>query len=279
MNVKNYNVHISALLAMGILAASCINLSFLNGANAVLTFLLCGAATLIITLALPVVINRVFSQKGVGFYALSAIIVVLSFYGAAESIKDYLSFLGTLAIAKAAAILLLVVLLAALVFCSSSDFLKFALLFGVVTAFLTLLLFIMSAGIYDFANITLTPLKADFKIAATAFLKYLSTIAPMLCFAALSNHKANTKNTLAGVGLGLVPVFLCLLQSLLVLGGTAAGQGVPYLTAVSAYSSGQLYIRQDGFVWFIFFSTTTIKTALCLKAVWVITKRILMHNS
>ncbi|MDO4607655.1 MAG: hypothetical protein Q4B40_00500 [Clostridia bacterium] len=274
MNVKKYNVHISALLAICVLGNGCILLPFLNSAGPILTFLLCGAAVLITTLVTLPVINRAFSQKGILFYVLSVIIIAISVYGVITTVNDYLSFLNTLDIAKAAAILLLILLLWALCFCSSSAFLKFSLLFGVITAALIVLLFIMSAGIYDIKNINLTPIKLDFMAAADAFLKCFNATVPSLCFAVLSNHKANAKNTLSGVVIGLVLSLLCLLQSLLVLGTTAAGQSLPYLTAVSAYSSGQLYIRQDGFVWFIFFSTATIKTALCLKAVWVIIKRL-----
>ncbi len=274
MKIKNYNIHISFLLAMTLLGNCFISLMFLSDKSPLFAFLLCAIATIGVSLVLLPVINRAFNKKGFLFYVLSAIVIALSLVGAVATLEDYIKFLDVFDSNKTSLVLLFVLVVLSLTFCSNCAFLKFGLLFGVITAFLILLLFIMSAGIYNTDNINIKSFAADLNLTATAFFKYFSVCVPTLCFAALSNHKANAKNTFFGVALGLVLAGVCLLQTALVLGTTAATQQLPYLTAVSAYSSGNLYIRQDGFVWFAFFSTATIKTALCLKAVWGIVKKI-----
>lgn len=274
MSIKNYNVHILFLIAISILGNLCISVPFLKCQNPIITFLLSAVFTLCITLVMLPIINRAFKNKNILFYIISAIITALSLYGAAAALNDYIKFLGAIGANRVISILLLIVIIITLIFSKNSAFFKFCLFFGFVTTTVILVLFVISIGVFDVTNIKLMPIKPDIKYAIIEFFKSFSTGLSALALAALSGNNANIKNALSGAGIGLGACVLCLLQSLLVLGNSAVEYLHPYLAAVSVYSSGQLYIRQDGFVWFVFFSATIIKTALCLKAVWSIIKRL-----
>lgn len=276
MKTKNYGIHIIFLTAASVAGNAIISLSFLNFKSPLFTFLLCAVITLAAAVLAVPVFNRALTRKGVLFYLVSAALAAISLYGAAVAFSDYIKFLNSAVLtgSRTVSILLLAVVVVALTVAGSNAFLKFGLLYGVVTAAAIVFLFVTSWGIYSAADIKLSPVTFDFKNAFKCFFRCFSPVLSAVAFACLAKGRANMGSISAGTGIGLLLVLLCALQSLLVLGGSAADYEFPYLTAVSAYSSGQIYIRLDGFVWFIFFSATIIKAALCGKTAWLLIKRI-----
>ncbi len=269
MNVKKYSVHISFLIAITILGNAVMVMPFLNAENYFLSFLLCSAFVLIVSLAFLPSVNRL---RGFWFYVLAFAIILISFYGATAVFFDYIRFLKSIGVNKIISVVTLIILVAALTVCSNSAFFKFALLFGIIITAFVLLLFVMSIGNYRFSNINLNTLKFDFKLSVVWLVKYFSPVLSALMLARLSNCTAKIKNTVFGVLTGIVLLLLCLCQSVFMLGNTAIAYQTPYLASVAAYSSGQLYIRQDGLVWFVFFAASVIKISLCTKTIYMILK-------
>ncbi len=266
MNTKNYSLHTAFLTALAVLGNSAIMLPILSGQNTVTGLLLCAALTAVTAIAfIPVIKNA----RGAVFYVVGTAVILISFYGAASAFADYIKLLSGNKILSA---VLLFVLIAALTVCKISAFLKFSLLFGVITTALIILLFVMPIVDYDISNIKLLPLSLDVKSTAATALKYFSPALSAVMLITLADKKIKIKNTVFGVFGGFVLLALCLLQTVLMLGKTAAYYDTPYLAAVSAYSSGQLYIRQDGFAWFVLFAASVIKISLCTKTVWLILK-------
>ncbi len=269
MNVKNYNIHISFLIALTMLGNAIISVPFLSAKNSFICMLLSFAVILVSALLFIPIVNK---AKGTAFYIMTTIIILISFYGAISTFCDYIKFLDNLGgnkILSSAALLCLVWGLTAY---SNSAFLKFSLSLGIVTIAFMLLLFIMPIARYKADTVSLTPIAFDFKKSVLCTVKYFSPVLSAVCYTVLSNNKAKIKNTVFGVLIGGALLLRCLLQSLFMLGSTASSYSYPYLAAVSAYSSGQLYIRQDGFVWVVFFAASVIKISLCTKTIWRIIK-------
>ncbi len=269
MNTENYNLHTLFLISAIILGNASIAMPFLLYKNSVLNIILCFGITVISALILLSFINKL---KGAVFYLFASLIILISFYGAASAFADYICFLKSLGSSRALSALALVVLVVLLTVCQSGAFLKFGLLMGFITAVLTVLLFLVSIGNYDFKNIGLISLNFKTKDILLCFLKYFSPVLSAVCFASFSKHRLKVKSTFFGVLLGFALLVFCFLQSLLMFGKSAVCYDYPYLAAVSAYSSGQLYIRQDGFVWFIFFAASVLKISLCAKTIWLLLK-------
>ncbi len=269
MNTENYNPHILFLISVLILGNASITMPFLLYQNSVLNIMLCFGITVISALVLLSFINK---TKGAVFYPFASLIILISFYGTASAFADYMRFLKSLGGSRVLSALALIVLVVLLTVCQSRAFLKFSLLMGFITAVLTVVLFLVSIGNYDFKNIDLISLGFKAKDILLCFLKYFSPILSAVCFVSFSKHRLKVKSAFFGVLLGFALLVLCFLQSLFMLGKSAGCYDYPYLSAVSAYSSGQLYIRQDGFVWFIFFAASVIKISLCTKTIFVILK-------
>ncbi len=277
MNVKNYGVHITFLTAICVAGNAIITMPFFTSQNPILTVLLCCGITFAVTLIALPIINYAFNTKSLWFYIVAAVIAAVSLYGAASAFSEYIRFLNTVQLKcnRTLYILLLIIVVTAITFCSNSAFLKLGLLFGIMSTVLMVILFVVPSNIYSIQDIRITPIVPEFKDAAKHFLKYFSPMLSAVAFAAIAKKQARFCSISAGVGMGIALVLLCTLQSLFVLGGSAADYKFPYLAAISAFSSGQIYIRLDGFIWFVFFAASTIKTALCTKTVWLIIKRIL----
>lgn len=266
MTVKNYNIHKLFLVAIGVLGNAIMVMPFLNVQNPVFCLLLCCVLTLAIALvALPIIKNA----RGVAAFGLNTIIILISFYGAMSAFADYVKFLKVMGQNVFLAAILLLVLVVSLTVCADSAYFKFNLLFGVITAALIALLFAVSAREYNLKNISLTPIKLEIKSTLICFVKYFLPVLSAVALCSFSKYKLKTKTAVFGVLLGFFLLALCLIQSVLML-GAAEQYDYTYLSAVGADSLGQLYIRQDGFVWFVFFTASVIKTSLCTKTVWKI---------
>lgn len=289
MKIKSYKSHIFAIFALFVMGNTVITLPFCTQENG-LSVLLTSALFCLIFTALSVLgLNYAFlsrvkksiaqsvSQKIIGGIVVAAVLLA-AIYGAASTIGDYILFLKSVQLPQtsiiftATAMLLLII-----VFAKSPDsaILKLSLFLAVISGVSLVLMFLASIKIFDTSalnfklNLGGGTITKGFKL----FLKNFSQILVPAAFVAVTKKRAEAKPALSGAAVGLVGIALCAVQSILVLGGMVSGREFSYLYAVSAISAGRLFIRQDGFVYLIFFSTAIIKTALCVKTVLIILKR------
>jgi len=92
-------------------------------------------------------------------------------------------------------------------------------------------------------------------------------------FVTLANGKTKTVDIWGGLGVGFLILLITAVQSVLIL-GNSGGYEFSYLYAVSVFSSGNLFSRLDGFVYFLFFATVTVKIAVCAKLFPLIIRRL-----
>lgn len=291
MNNQNYKSHIFAALLLFVMGNASLTLPFCRQQNGLFVLLLSSIFGLGFTLVAVPVLNYAFSpfgqksaiRKAVSYLAAFAVIAA-AIDGAVTTFYDYNLFLKSVQLPQTNRVLTAVVAAVLIfVFVSSSDsaIFKFCLLFAVITGAFVIILFAISVKTFD-------PTALDFKFdfggktvltAFTCFLKVFAPTAVPIAFVIISKRRAGTANVVCGFAAGILGISLCAAQSVLTLGGTAAGYDFPYLYAVSAFSAGDLFIRQDGFVYFVFFSTAITKTALCVKTVWLILKRFFQNKT
>lgn len=284
MNNQNYKSHIFAILLLFVMGNTVVTLPFSRQQNGLLVLLLSAVFCLFFTLVAAPVLNYAFSpfgQKSAIRKTVSYIAAILAIgaavYGAVMAFYDYNLFLKSVQLPWTSRVLTAVVAAALIfVFAKSPDsaVLKFCLLFAAITAVMVIVLFAISIKMFD---PEVLDFKFDFSGSAVraAFMCFVKQFAPIiapLAFVVVTNQHVYIVNVVSGTAAGLVGIALCAVQSMLVLGGMSAQYEFPYLYAVSAFSAGELFIRQDGFVYFIFFATAITKTALCVKTVLVILK-------
>jgi len=285
MNNQNYKSHIFAALSLFVMGNATLTLPFCRQQNGLFVLLLSSIFGLGFTFFAVRILNYAFlpfgrkSATGKAMsYLVSSAVIIAAIYGAATSFYDYNLFLKSVQLPDTNRVFTAIMTLALVfVFVRSSDsaILKICLFFAVITGAFVIILFAISIKMFD-----PTVLKFKFDLnggavlaAFMCFLKWFAPIVVPIAFVVVSKQRAGVANIISGVAAGFLGLSLSTAQSILVLGGMSAGYDFPYLYAVSAFSAGELFIRQDGFVYFIFFATTIIKTAFCVKTVLIILKR------
>lgn len=286
MEKYNYKSHILASVALLIMGNAVITLPFYKTENPLPVFLMSSVLTLVFVLLCVPATNFAFGHKdGVLKKAVSGVVVALvilaAFYGAVSSAFDYVSFVKEIQMPKTSAVLTAVFLLAFCVIfikCRDAAVLKLGLFLAVLSAAAVLLLFALSLGLFDFGEIKFNTniTGFDIKTSLKYFFKYFSPVLAATAFVALTNGKAKTLNILGGTALGLLGILIVLIQSIVVL-GAATDYNFSYFYAVSAFSSGNLFYRLGGIVYFVFFAATIIKIAVCIRTVILIIKKPKVH--
>ena len=203
-------------------------------------------------------------------------VLLLSLWGAASAAYDCLKFITKIQLPEINIILPLLLLVGMslrFAFCKGEAILKFCLFMTALSLGALLLLFISCSKTYQFDSLLFD---MDFKTqhiktAFKCFLKYFSPIFIIPLFIKFENQKITSKNFLSGILSGFIALFLTLVQTVFTLGKNF-GFEYPYIYAVSAFSSGSLFTRLDGFVYLIFFAVSVIKIGVCIKTVRLIIK-------
>ncbi len=270
MKENKYTIHTLFLAAMSVFGSFIITLPFLNAKNPYLSLVVCASlAVTVVSFSIPIIKRA----RGTAFYLVGFAIVLVSLYSAVDTILEYITFLSSLGYSRVLSSVLLIILLTSLTISSDTAFLKCALLFGVITAMISFLVFVMPINEYDLSNAVAIPLKLEPYSTFKLILKSAFPLLSAVSLGVFGRQGTRQSAVVFGGAVGFGLVFIALLQSVLMLGDTAQCYSYPYLKAVSAYSTGQLYIRQDGFVWFVFFAATLIKASVCTRSIRIILKK------
>jgi len=278
MSKSTYSIHTIALSALFIMGNSILMPSFYGLENTFLSFFIASALILLIIISVSKISNAVFlsnKKENIFFYAIVLLVCVISTFGALDTVYSFISFLTNIQLPQTNPILLCVAFfipVAALTFCSNSALFKFCLLYAIISGCIIALVFISGIKSFNFSLLNVASLK-ELNLSKGVF-GFLKQFLPAVCiaaFMALAKGNACVKQTILGAVLGLFATALCLLQSILTL-GSAFDQSFPYIKAVSSISSGSLFTRLDGFCFWLFFVCALIKSAVCIKTLWLIIK-------
>lgn len=270
MTTKEYSPHIFSLCALSVLGNAIISMPFYKNGGFFSVLIYAVISCFFIPL-ISVVLKYVKKHKLL-FCIVSVVSCGASIYGAAATFFDYIDFLKSAQMPQANVILLSAILLIVIIFfvsCSVSAILKYCLFVSVIVAVLLSLCFVGGTRNFDFLVLKTSFLKFDFSL--NDFLRCFSSFLTVPFFMFLKLKSMPAKPMFFGTLSGFLVLFLCLLQSVLTL-GLVPDIAYPYQKAVSIISSGSLFTRLDGLVYFIFFATSITKAAVCTKTVVLTTR-------
>lgn len=281
--------HIAALTALFILGDSVIRIPAESAGSftfwgLILTF----AATLLLyPMLLPAVsfLTKSFSSKNTAVRITAAALLtaaaVYSLRNAGLCFKRFIDFVSVLLLPDTPEFfitLLFIAVVAALAVKNQEVLLKFSLISFAVSAVIIILFFALSAKDFNFGNIAVyrLPSASEFKEAVLPFIRGVSL--PLLLlpvYNAVYFKKAEPAASLSGIAFGFIMLSLCLLDSLLIFGPDLAARiDYPLSAAVSTVTVGPLFFRMDGVSYFLYFTSSLIKTVFCLKLSYSSLKKI-----
>lgn len=276
MSAQNYKPHIFSLCALFVAGNAVISLPYFY-ANSPLWSLLITTAVSVVFVWIAAALVKVGLKSKAVFYITAPLICALAIYGTVTAIYDYICFVSEIQLPQASVVLLtFVFVITAAVFAisSNSSILKYSLLVAIISAACVILLFVSGIRHFDISQINPVFKKTNFGADATKiFFRYFSSLAVLLTFISLTKKISYTKTVTCGTAVGFLTIALCLAQSVLTL-GVANDLPYPYIKAVGVISSGSLFTRLDGLVYFAFFATAITKAAVCIKTVILIIKTI-----
>ncbi len=208
------------------------------------------------------------------FFIVFMFIGATAIYGTVTTFLDYVGFLKSAQMPRASIYLLssfLLGLIFIFVLSNTSAIYKYSLLVAVISAAMVIICFAGGIKSFDFSSFKKDFLKLSFNIKD--FLQVFSSLAVIPFFVSLSSKNIPKKPLVLGALAGFLLLLLCLTQSVFTL-GFADNISYPYLKAVGVISSGSLFTRLDGFVYFIFFITSLTKITVCVKTVCLTVSRL-----
>ena len=210
---------------------------------------------------------------------LSAICLLLVAVGAlvvgAESFKDIINFAKEIVLPESSAFFIVLGFSCVAVYFALKPFetvFKFSLVSFVLVLIVILFFFIAPMDKYNLRNIYIFRLP-DLKSFLSQFGVYL--INPVLqsvvlaAFLKMGFGKSGGKEANLGVLIGGVLLSLCILAPILLFGAKLSGNfEFPFSSTAETVTVGRLFTRLDGFVYFMYFTTSLIKITVCLKTVF-----------
>lgn len=283
MEKHSYKIHTLACVALFTAGNAAIMQPFYGKSNFLAAFLLTALFSVSFALLSVAVVNFAFKEIDSLFrkilrYIIAAAAVLAAIYGAFSTVFDYVTFLGKAQLPQMhTALIALATLGFIAVFIKNSHtaILKYCLFMAALSVAVVVLLFGVSVKLFDFAalNLDMSFSGSDCGLSFKCFLKYFSPVLAAVLFATLANGKTKTVDIWGGLGVGFLILLFTALQSVFVL-GNSGGYEFSYLYAVSVFSSGNLFSRLDGFVYFLFFTMSTVKIAICVKLLPLIIKHL-----
>lgn len=283
MEKHSYKIHTIAYVALFTAGNAAIMQPFYGKSNFLAVFLLTALFSFLFALLSVAVINFAFKEIDSLFrktlrYIITAAAVLAAIYGAFSTALDYATFLGKAQLPQMHTALITVAILgfvAVFIKASHTAILKYCLFMAALSAAFVILLFGVSVKMFDFDAVAfdMSLSGSDCVLSFKYFLKYFSPVLAAVLFVALANKKAKTADICGGLSMGFLILLITTIQSVFVL-GNSGGYEFSYLYAVSVFSSGSLFSRLDGFVYFLFFATVTVKIAVCAKLLPLTVKRL-----
>ncbi len=223
------------------------------------------ALTLIIPL-LAVLLLKIGKKNKAVLVVTTISIFLFAVYGAITAGIDYVLFLTAQQMPKTNLVLLATIFLVIVIIFAARKthaIYKYNLFVFAISVAMILLCFI--GGI---KNLELNFFDANlFDFSFSAKLVLPMAILPFLNV----DDNLSVKPTLYGVLAGIMLLFIAVVQSNLTL-GTHFNTSYSYYHSVSVISFGSLFIRQDGFIWFVFFVTTLVRAVICTKVIFNIVR-------
>lgn len=258
---RNYSLHIFSLCVLFVLGNAVIAMPFTL--SNIFAFLIFCIISLMLILAISFLLKRQTKSKLL-FYCLILFLSVTAVYGSTCAFIDYLNFLKNIQLPQTKTFFLATVLIFLVVFFvtkKSDTIYKYSLLIAIVTVAIILL-----CGVFGIKNLDYSLLNTNLNLSFGKFEGFLRFFLPVailpLFFAKISY---STKNVICGSATGFVLLTFCLFQTVLTL-NEASTISFPYLRAIGVISSGSLFTRLDGLVYFVFFATSITRITVCIKA-------------
>lgn len=270
MKTQNFLPHIFALCALTVFVP-------LGAATSVWSVLI----LTVLSLALLFVLCKLITESAgckTAFYIAFFISCAAAVYGAVTTFFDYINFLKLVQLPQTSAVFSATVFsLLIIIFVANQRkaIYKYSLCVAIIATFILIICFLGGIKYFDFSHF-----KVMLKTSAATpayYIRHLSVVAAIPLFVFADNKKLPQNTVLGGVVVGLLSLALCTLQSVLTLGGS--NYNYPYLYAVSVISSGSLFTRLDGFVYFLFFVFAVIRITICLKIVIFAVKHIFLKQT
>ena len=267
METQKYQPHIFAICSLFVLGNAVITMPFYKSKSIFLFVLISLVFSLFIICITSLLLNLSTKSKFI-FYITAAAVSAAAIHGAVSTVIDYLGFIKSVQLPQTsiflsgAAIILTVV---AFLFVKSGAIYKYGLLVALISGVFILIVFISGLKSFDFSILKTALNKTDISVKELFYC--FSSCAVLPAFVFLTNDKSLwLKYTLGGTATGFSALTICAAQSIFTL-GNAMDISYPYIKAVSIISSGSLFTRIDGFVYFVFFSSAIIKITVCI---WVL---------
>lgn len=265
MITKKYVPHtfaISALFTVGNAVLLMYQFDLLHSAISLVSSL--------VLIGLSAFLLRRFKTNKLAFRFLLVVVGIISAYGAVTAFLDYIRFLKAEQMSQTNTMLLGALLLAIIIVFSVSKktaIYKYGLFVFVVSVLIIVVCFASGINSFDFKNETVSLLSRSFSIK-----DFLRFFLPVVILPFWIGDESGIKTICGGVATAFLLLLVTALQVLLTF-GQSDGVLYPYLKSVGVISSGSLFTRLDGLVWFLFFATALIKIAVCINAMLKIIKQ------
>lgn len=278
--LKNYSPHCVALIALAILGEAVILVPYKpSDIYSFSAFLLAFLTAIPLFLFAPCLFKggvKLLKSKRIAVKIFSSflfsVVALLFLLSCVFPIIEFLKFSYEILLPKAAKItslsLFLLALLPFLTFKKEPLF-KFALISLVFIGLIILNLFALSVPSMKLINISVFTLPPIKKLTGDGFNYFIKIFLPALAAIALSygiNPSLNKRTALLGVILGGLLLGGVFLTSLLILGNGVNHFEFPYLSGIGTLTFGNLFTRLDFFVYYLYFVTSLIKTAISIKS-------------
>lgn len=266
MLTQKYTLHILAASVLFTLGNAIILMPSFNLLELGLSFVLSLAVICVASLLIKLGQKNKFM-----FCCVSVTVIVAAIYGAVITFLDYIFFLKAEQTSQIGIVWTSIVLAVVCIYFATrqlSAIYKYCL-FAVALVVLIMLVCIFGGiKVFDYDNF------GQSKWNSLSFVKnYLSFFLPVIVLPfGVKSYNQSLKPLAFGVMGGFLLLGIATLQTVLTLGENF-NVSYPYLKAVSVISSGSLFTRLDGLVWFLFFVSSVVKTTICIKTVFEILKQ------
>lgn len=213
-------------------------------------------------LAIGVLFVKLIKNNSVLKRLVMPIIILVAVFGVVTVAYDYICFLLSEQLPQGNAVVLLAALgvaIAMLVTSREQAFFKYGFFMSLISAAAVIICFVSGIGNLDF-------FEADFFFDFTKFsaLDFIRLFMPMFILPFFIGGQKMAKPIFVGAVSGFFILLLCIIQTGFTL-GKGCETSYAYLKAVGVITSGSLFTRLDGLVYFLFFATAIIKITICLK--------------
>ena len=264
MNENKYIPHVFALCSLFVLGNTFVTDAFF------ISGFWCNFISFVLVICFVLLFNVLIDKTRNSsriFYIISSLLCVVALFGAGITLFDFISFLHLNQMPQTNIFLLLLSTISiVIVFLNykASAIYKFCLLVSIIGCVFFIICFIGGIKNFDLKNFDCLFEKPTFTVKN--FIKNFLPILVIPAFLSFEFKKLPTKSIVGGVVTGFFVLFLCFFQTVLSL-GSDHNISFPYLTAIGIISSGSLFTRLDGLIYFLFFIACITRVVVCLKFV------------